>query len=78
MAELRELLVQTAWIPLVTGDELFYKGHMDGAFDTANHPKCDNTFSLPMDWILISNTLNVNLDKATLERLWQQGMEYGV
>jgi hypothetical protein len=78
MADLRKLLVQTAWIPLVTGDELLYQGHMDGAFDTAHHPKCDKTLGLPADWVLISNILNVNLDKASLERLWRKGMAYGV
>ena len=78
MADLRELLIQTAWIPLVTGDELLYQGHMDGAFSTAHHPKCNKTLSLPLDWDLISNILNVNLDKMSLERLWQKGMEYGV
>jgi hypothetical protein len=79
MADLRELLIQTAWIPLVTGDDLLYQGHMDGAFDTNNHPKCDKSFRLPaFDWDLVSNILNVNLDKTSLERLWQKGMDYAV
>ena len=76
--ELRELLVQTAWIPMVTGGDLLYQGHMDGAFSTAQHPKCDKTLSLPLEWDLMSNVLNVNLDKISLERHWQKGMEYGV
>jgi len=37
---LKELLIQTSWIPVITGDSPFYEGHVDGYISSlfAGHP----------------------------------------
>ena len=44
--ELKQMLLQTAWIPLVTGSSWTYKNQMDGAFSTFQHPKCHTNIEL--------------------------------
>jgi hypothetical protein len=44
--ELKQMLLQTAWIPFVTGSSWTYKNQMDGAFSTFQHPKCHTNIEL--------------------------------
>jgi hypothetical protein len=44
--ELKYMLLQTAWIPFVTGSSWTYKNHMDGAFSTFQHPICNTNIEL--------------------------------
>ena len=46
LASLKRLLLQSAWIPIATGSSWTHKGHFDGAFSTAQHPKCSRTVGL--------------------------------
>ena len=43
---LKRLLLQSAWIPVATGSSWTHKGHMDGSFSMAQHPKCSRTVGL--------------------------------
>mmetsp|Transcript_66 Transcript_66/g.137 ORF Transcript_66/g.137 Transcript_66/m.137 type:complete len:311 (-) Transcript_66:429-1361(-) len=80
--ELRELLIQTTWIPFVTGSGLWVRDstngryHMDGAFSSTLHPPCDRRIDSPHTFDVIRNSLNPNLDKDTARRYYEQGMRY--
>ncbi|CAB9511317.1 expressed unknown protein [Seminavis robusta] len=76
--ELREMLIQTAWIPIATGDGLTHKGHMDGGFSFWKHPRCTKSVNLPLEAGLIFNSLNINMPVEKAYQLWNQGMEYGL
>jgi hypothetical protein len=43
---LKRLLLQSAWIPLATGSSWTHKGHMDGSFSMAQHPRCSRSVGL--------------------------------
>lgn len=75
---LREMLIQTAWIPLATGNGLFHDGHNDGGFSLLQHPKCTQSVTLPLDAKLMLNSLNVNMGIDEAYRLWNQGLAYGL
>lgn len=74
---LRTLLVQSAWIPFATGNGLFYRGHMDGAFFLAGHPRCETTFGLPADIDIVANIVNVNLSAKKVQQFWKLGSQRG-
>ena len=76
--ELRTMLIQTTWIPLAIGNDLWYDHHMDGAFTTSYHPKCQYQVGLAFDWDLYTNVVNVNLGRDKVEKFWNQGLEYGL
>lgn len=52
IASLKRLLLQSAWIPLATGSSWTHRGHMDGFFSMAQHPKCSRSVSM----ISVANT----------------------
>lgn len=75
---LHTMLVQTAWIPFATGDDLWHDGHMDGAFSIPYHPSCEHNLGLTLDLDLIANVVNVNLGRTKVEKLWKKGLAYGL
>merc|ERR1711862_895961 len=79
--ELRELMLQTTWIPFITGkglsivDQNGYK-HIDGGFSRYLHPKCQTylssmPFRLDFLW-----TLSPNLSEEKVLELWNDGLSY--
>eukprot|EP00980_Cylindrotheca_fusiformis_P014413 scaffold3840_cov129-Cylindrotheca_fusiformis.AAC.9 len=61
---LRMLLIQTAWIPFVTGKHFWHStGHLDGGFSRLQHPTCRHHISLPWNLRLLMNCLNINMGK---------------
>lgn len=72
---LRTLLIQTAWIPFVTGNDIWHStGHVDGGFSRLQHPTCSLHISLPWDLTLLANAVNINMRKEEGERYWNLGM----
>lgn len=76
--ELKQMLVQTTWIPFATGYGLWYDQHMDGAFTLVQHPKCDYDVGLSLDADLYSNVVNVNLPWSKVEKFWNAGLAHGL
>ena len=76
MRELREMLLQTSWIPFVVGSGLWNMGHMDGGFSFFQHPKCAHTVRVRPDLDLLSNFLTVGLGRQKAEKYWKAGLEY--
>jgi hypothetical protein len=77
--ELREMLLQTTWIPFAVGSSLFYKDHMDGAFTIVQHPRCARRVGLDLlNLNLVMNAVNVNLAGHMAEQFWMAGLEYGL
>jgi hypothetical protein len=75
---LRTLLIQTAWIPFVVGNELFHEDHMDGAFYLFGHPRCEHSIGLPGNLDILANILNVNLAADKVQKFWKMGIERGL
>ncbi len=97
ISSLKRLLLQSSWIPLATGSSWTHKGHMDGGFSMAQHPKCsrsvgltaevsgtnkngteESSSSLQNQALLLGNTLNMELSREDVGKLWKIGMEHGV
>jgi hypothetical protein len=79
--ELRAMLIQTAFIPFATGNDLWLQDHMDGAFSLPHHPACEHYVGLSVGWDLMDllwNVINVNLSRDRVERFWNMGLEYGL
>jgi hypothetical protein len=82
--ELREMLIQTTWIPFATGGAVWHAGgHNDGAFTSPFHPTCDlaigltsTNFMSSLDLLL--NVVNVNLSRRKVEEFWNLGIADGV
>ena len=72
------MLLQTTWIPLIVGGDLWHNDHMDGAFSSLYHPKCANNVGIVPDLELLGNFANVNLGGEKVQSLWNMGLEYGV
>lgn len=80
--ELREMLIQTTWIPFATGfgvAKIDQSGiwHMDGGFSFPFHPKCQNNLNLPLKFDLILNILNPSLSIQKALEFWRDGISYG-
>jgi len=82
---LSQLLIQSAWIPFVTGNNIFtedpFSGHlqMDGAFSAPLHPKCHKVLNLPENHPdLYLNVLNPNLSRDQVDHFFQAGYSYGL
>ena len=78
MEDLRTMLLQTTWIPFAVGQSWWHLGHMDGAFSLFYHPRCASTVRLPINLDLISNALNIGLDREKATEYWELGLQYGV
>ena len=84
VAALREMLVQTTWIPYVTGGGLWAPAdgrtgdrHADGGFSALGHPACAARLGLPFLGDLFWNTLNANLGRDKVEKFWDAGVAFG-
>eukprot|EP01083_Nonionella_stella_P163197 536356_1 len=82
IAELREMLIQTTWIPYITGNSLWRKDnsngehHMDGAFTGFNHMRCSRKLALPLNADLLLNALSLNLMRSKAEKFYDFGYNY--
>mmetsp|Transcript_29980 Transcript_29980/g.44280 ORF Transcript_29980/g.44280 Transcript_29980/m.44280 type:complete len:351 (-) Transcript_29980:36-1088(-) len=85
LEQLNEMLVQSAFIPYITGSSLWTQDsrtgdyHVDGAFSFPWHPRCAYTLGFP--WSvphLYLNVLNPNMPQYKAEILWDLGVEYGI
>lgn len=77
--ELKDMLLQTAWIPFAISRDLWHDEHMDGAFTLHSHPRC--RFQLgydKMEWDLMMNALNVNLGYDKVRKFWERGLQLGL
>jgi len=61
--------------PIVTGDELFYRGHSDGAFSLPDHPPCAQQVNLPLRFDLFANSLNPGMNHKLLADFFKLGIE---
>ena len=82
VSELKTLLLQTSFIPFVTGDGFWYstnssqEKYIDGAFSSYQHDTCHALLDIPNDPKLLWNTLNMNLLREDAELFWQMGLEF--
>jgi hypothetical protein len=72
--ELRNLLIQTSFIPWATGLGFNHEGENDGGFSLLFHPRCKHSVMLPFTWTMIKNFLNVNMGMDTVAELYGVGM----
>ena len=81
--ELKTLLMQTTWIPYVTGRSMWRGNHenfddllhMDGAFTMHVHPRCDGVkLGLPLNWNLWRSILSPSLDKDKALEFYKYGI----
>jgi len=79
---LREMLIQTTWIPFVTGNSLWRwdknsaEWHRDGGFTGFIHPRCKRKLTLPLKPDLLLNSLNPNLERLKAEEFYENGLNY--
>ena len=76
---LRRLLVQTSWIPYVTGSSWTYKGRMDGVFSMGSHPPCAiqlGNYNIRDQPTIKANMLNMNLSQRNVQEFWSLGLNY--
>lgn len=85
--ELKQMLIQTTWIPFVTGSSLFEGDyHNDGGFAIVFGLKglkqtCDsNCYSLKLPWRLdlLGNFLNIFLSRESAVFFWEEGLKRGI
>eukprot|EP00543_Licmophora_paradoxa_P014338 CAMPEP_0202470318 /NCGR_PEP_ID=MMETSP1360-20130828/81274_1 /ASSEMBLY_ACC=CAM_ASM_000848 /TAXON_ID=515479 /ORGANISM="Licmophora paradoxa, Strain CCMP2313" /LENGTH=255 /DNA_ID=CAMNT_0049095983 /DNA_START=74 /DNA_END=841 /DNA_ORIENTATION=+ len=82
--ELKEWLLESAWIPWAIGNSMWYQDsfsggyHMDGVFSLHDHPVCAySVVPMSLDWDMRLNTLNVNMGRSKAERFWYMGLSGG-
>lgn len=78
LEHLHEMLLQTTWIPYATGEDLWLKDHMDGAFTVAQHPKCEHSVGIELNLDLVANIVNVNLGRDKVEKFYDAGLALGL
>jgi hypothetical protein len=79
LAELKEMLRQTTWIPFATGSSLWHNDRMDGGVTYFSHPWCERSAALPLHKLdLLVNILNVNLGATDVQRLYESGISHGL
>lgn len=77
--DLALLLRQTAWIPAVTGDDLWLDGNMDGAFSIPMHPVCEDVQLSKLPHVEVSkHALNPYLDGELATQFWKDGLALGL
>ena len=80
--ELKTLLLQTSFIPFVTGDGLYYstgdstEKYVDGAFSIFQHDKCQARLDIPNQPKLLLNTWNMNLALEDAKSFWEMGLGF--
>jgi hypothetical protein len=70
---LREMLLQTTWIPFAVGKGLWHRSHMDGFFSFLWHPQCYYNVGLVANLQLVWNVINIQLSRETVFMLWDLG-----
>lgn len=68
------LLLQTTWIPAVTGHDLWIEGHMDGGVSVTRHPRCELEFSTMVNAEVSKHAFNPYLTKETAMQFWREGL----
>lgn len=76
--ELKDMLLQTSWIPFAISRDLWHEQHMDGGFTLLEHPRCPTKLGYGFDWDIMLNSLNVDLDYDTVTLLWEKGLAQGL
>ena len=79
--QLIELLLQTTYIPFVTGPALLERRSgedndllLDGAFSRMLHPSCDATIAVPLlDRGHLLHSLNPAMSKGSIWKFWEDG-----
>ncbi|CAB9504499.1 expressed unknown protein [Seminavis robusta] len=85
LRELKEMLLQTTWIPGVTGNGWVSDDHLDGGLTTSSHPACSSAVEVPQfTWTwesleFYANVLfGVTMSKEQAERFWFAGVKQGL
>ncbi|KAG7340016.1 hypothetical protein IV203_006419 [Nitzschia inconspicua] len=60
LASLKQMLLQTTWIPMAVGSSFSHQGHLDGAFTVWQHPSCRRNVGLVMPKRKQSSILHEN------------------
>jgi hypothetical protein len=75
--ELVEGLLQTTWIPIVTGKGVYRQengGHaLDGGFSRVLHPACQYTARVPTTFVSFFHTFNPGMKKETVDLMYAMG-----
>jgi len=80
-SELKEYLVQTTWIPFITGkgilsgtdtDDMYF----DGGFSRLLHPSCEFRLDLPIIWETLAYTFSPGLSLEQVTQLWLEGQRH--
>mmetsp|Transcript_12097 Transcript_12097/g.28690 ORF Transcript_12097/g.28690 Transcript_12097/m.28690 type:complete len:478 (+) Transcript_12097:167-1600(+) len=72
---LRRLLIQSAWIPLVTGSSWTDRGHMDGGLSKVQHPRCSQTVGFTKTESVTANSNeDGNTTSAESPSTWLQNL----
>ena len=78
---LKRLLIQSAWIPLVTGSSWTNRGHMDGGLSRMQHPRCSKTVGMFNQNIATPNSNEDGYDNKTRPKdpsTWQESLRQQV
>ena len=78
LAELRDLLIKTTWIPYVTGEGILQQTqdyYLDGGFSRSLHPVCEQTLTVPLTWKTGLYTLDPSFEKSTAVEFWSMGQQ---
>ena len=78
MEHLKDLLLETTWIPLAIGSHYSHKGQLDGAFSLFQHPTCKEKVGLAWNFDLLINGLNPNIGAEKVSKFWNLGLDYGL
>ncbi|CAB9509789.1 expressed unknown protein [Seminavis robusta] len=86
LEELKELLLQTTWIPGATGDDWALNGHLDGGLTAKSYQICQRAVDLPklsfLNWesleFYANILLGVNMNEDQIERFWSAGVQQGL
>lgn len=75
---LKTMLIQTTWIPGVTGNDWFLENHIDGGFvfGQVQH-ECDRILEAAWTWELLWNIFNTDLSRDQALHFWNLGLRDG-
>jgi len=75
---LRQLLLQTTWIPGATANDLFLDDHIDGGFVSGQvWNQCGSTIEAVYTWEILWHCFNANLSKDQAIYFYKAGLENG-
>uniref|UniRef100_A0A7R9WSG1 Uncharacterized protein n=1 Tax=Craspedostauros australis TaxID=1486917 RepID=A0A7R9WSG1_9STRA len=76
--ELRDRLMQSAWIPGLTGGGLHYKNHADGFFSLGSAPQCSSEVPYAFTWPMVRYAADHTFSEATAYDLFEAGKKFGL